>query len=255
MRRAGESQEAASQALPIHSLHTPDLAALQGSQGIATSLSALHNDIQNNAWQHLDGASQQNGARVHAAAQEAGHSQEATQQDGASNGGPAQQGAHVLRPFDQRFGSSQQSSQQGSQAWDTGSLHIESNSNSQQQARLPKRKLPFSVGMQPQTKRQSSGPEPRSASQQCSQSGAAEIERPKHGASAFVSPQKSPAGHSKPRLTSPSLLLIAQQESPGSVALFEQEIACAKSPSTMSAGLHTHGSNSHWTPGVSAMLH
>ena len=259
VRRAGEPQEAVTQALPIHSLHTPDLAALQGSQGIATSLSVLHNDIQKHAWQHLDGASQQNGAGPHSAAPQLGTAQEDSQQEGAtqtSNGARSQHGAHVSRPFDQRFGSSQQCSQQGSQSWDAGPQQIrtDSNAGSQQQARPSKRKLPFSMGIQPDAKRQSPGLDVVSASHQDSQDAAAEgvSVRPKNGGSAFVLPQKSPVGHSKAQLMSPSLLLVAQQESPTSFSLSGQQTA--RSPGPVLLGPHAQGNTSQWSP-VSAMLH
>lgn len=264
MKRIGESQEAASQSLPIHSLHTPDLAALQGSQGMATSLSALQNDLQNNEWQHLDGASQQSQAGQNGSGRQTGQLQEGSQQEAAAlhstNGSAAQQSGHVSYPFDQRPGSSQQQSQQGSQTWEAGLLQVPSelNSGSQQQARLPKRKLPFSVGVQSAAKRQSPGPDGTTAFSQGSQGQGAATQatsdRPKNGASAHVSPHKSPVGHSKALLMSPSLLLVAQQESPLHVPA-QQETAHIKSSVSLSVGPHTQSNATHWAPTASAMLH
>ncbi|KAL0054150.1 hypothetical protein WJX82_004523 [Trebouxia sp. C0006] len=97
VRRIGESQEGPSQALPIHSLHTPDLAALQGSQGIATSLSVLQNNLQTHGWQHTDGASQQSGPGLNGAAPMLGHSQQGSQEGQAPEipCGALQSPAHV----------------------------------------------------------------------------------------------------------------------------------------------------------------
>lgn len=235
VRRAGESQDAASQSLPIHSLHTPDLAALQGSQGIGTSLSALRNDLQHNAWQQLDGASQQQHMAGHGGSgSQVGQPQEGSQQDGVAlpscNGvdmQQQQQPVHVSCPFDRRHDASQQQSQQDSQNWDVGLLQMPLDSGSQQQARVPKRKLPFSVGVQPDVKRQSPGPDGavidhhnchgQIAAPQAIPGG------PKAGSSAFVSPHKSPLGHSAAQLMSPSLLLaVAQQESPSHLLAQQQ---------------------------------
>lgn len=264
VRRAGESQDAASQSLPIHSLHTPDLAALQGSQGMATSLSALQNDLQSHDWQHLDGASQQSQAGQNGSGRQTGQPQEGSQQAAAalhsSNGSAAQQSGHVSYPFDQRPASSQQQSQQGSQSWEAGLLQVpsEPNSGSQQQARLPKRKLPFSVGVQPAAKRQSPGPDGTNTFGQGSQgqSAAAQAtsDRPKNGALALSSPHKSPAGHSKAQLMSPSLLLVAQQESPSHVPAQQQSVH-TQSSVPVSVGPHTQSNAAHWAPTASAMLH
>lgn len=265
MKRAGESQDAASQSLPIHSLHTPDLAALQGSQGMATSLSALQNDLHNHEWQHLDGASQQSQAGQNGSGRQTGQLQEGSQQAAAalhsSNGSAAQQAVHVSYPFDQRPSSSQQQSQQGSQSWEAGLLQAssESNSGSQQQARLPKRKLPFSVGVQPAAKRQSPGPDGINAFSQGSQGQSAATQatsdRPQNGALALASPHKSPVGHSKAQIAvSPSLLLVAQQESPLHVPA-EQQSARTQSSVPVSVGPHTQSNATHWPPPASAMLH
>ena len=262
MKRAGESQDAASQSLPIHSLHTPDLAALQGSQGMATSLSALQNDLHNHNWQHLDGASQQSQAGHTGLERQIGQPQDSSQQAAATmqscNGGALQQA--VSFPFDQRTGSSQQHSQQGSQNWEAGLLKVpsESNSGSQQQARLPKRKLPFSVGVQPAVKRQSPGPDDAVTLSQGirvqTAATQAASDRPKNGTTAFASPHKSPAGHSTAQLMSPSLLLVAQQESP-SHTLAQQQTAHSQSSIPVSIGQHTQSNVSHWAPTASAMLH
>ena len=261
MRRAGESQDAASQSLPIHSLHTPDLAALQGSQGMATSLSALQNDLQNHDWQHLDGASQQSQAGRTGSGRQTGQPHESSQQAAAAmqscNGGAAQQAVHVSFPFDTRPGSSQQQSQQGSQNWEAGLLQVPSESGSQQ-ARLPKRKLPFSVGVQPAVKRQSPGPDGAislsSGSQRQTATSHAASDRPKNGALSFTSPHKSPAGYSKAQLMSPSLLLVAQQESPSHM-LAQQQTAHSQSSVPVSVGPHAQDNVTHWASTASAMLH
>ena len=166
--RIRESQEGPSQTLPIHSLHTPDLAALQGSQGIATSLSVLQNNLQSHGWQHTDGASQQSGPGLNGAAPILGHSQQGSQEGhppAQTQNGAASHADHITHPFDRSFGLSQQQlqqSQQGSQTWDSGSQQMPtaSGSASQQYTRPPKRKLPFSTGLQPDLKRQSPGPAP-----------------------------------------------------------------------------------------------
>ena len=257
VRRIGESQEGPSQALPIHSLHTPDLAALQGSQGIATSLSVLQNNLQTHSWQHMDGASQQSGPGLNGAAPMLGHSQQGSQEGQAP--GQTQNGAglhadHITHPFDRSFGLSQQQlqqSQQGSQTWDS-QMPTASGSASQQHTRPPKRKLPFSTGVQPDLKRQSPGPAPVELPAQHSQSSdpvssisaAQEPDRERSSASAFVSPQKSPVGHSKAQLMSPSLLLVAHHDSPASV----------KSPGQQALHVSTAPLPSQWSPAVS-MLH
>ncbi len=233
VHRIGESQEGPSQALPIHSLHTPDLAALQGSQGIATSLSVLQNNLQSHGWQHTDGASQQSGPGLNGAATILGHSQQGSQQGhppAQTQNDAALHADHITHPFDRSFGLSQQQlqkSQQGSQTWDSGSQQMPtaSGSASQQHTRPPKRKLPFSNGLQPDLKRQSPGPAPADMPAQHSQSSdpvssisaAQEQDRERSSASPFLSPQKSPVGHSKAQLMSPSLLLVSHHDSPASV--------------------------------------
>lgn len=242
VRRVGESQDAASQSLPIHSLHTPDLAALQGSQGIGTSLSALRNDLQHNSWQHLDGASQQHVAGQNGSGPQIGQPQEGSQQDAAAmqscNGNDVPQAAHVSCPFDRPLESSQQQqSQQASQNWEMGLLQMPSDPGSQQQARLPKRKLPFSVGVQPDVKRQSPGPDGavtlNHSSRAQTAASQATPDRLKNGSLAFVSPNKSPLGQSKAQLMSPSLLLVvAQQESPSDM-LAQQQTAHTQNSSLL----------------------
>ncbi|DBA99084.1 TPA: hypothetical protein ACH3X1_014218 [Trebouxia sp. C0004] len=261
VRRIGDSQEGPSQALPIHSLHTPDLAALQGSQGIATSLSVLQNNLQTHGWQHADGASQQSGPGPNSAAPMLGHSQQGSQQGhvpAQPQNGAALHADHMTHPFDQSFGLSQhqlQQSQQGSQTWDSGSqpMPTASGSASQQHTRPPKRKLPFSTGLQPDLKRQSPGPAPAEMPAQHSQSSdpvsstsaAHEPDRERSSASAFASPQKSPVGHSKAQLMSPSLLLVSHQDSPASVKSPGQQPLHASSAAPLP---------SQWSPAVS-MLH
>lgn len=237
VRRAGEAQGAASQSLPIHSLHTPDLAALQGSQGIGTSLSALRNDLQHNAWQQLDGASQQQHmAGNNGSGLQMGQPQEGSQQDAVAlpscNGvdmqrQQQQQAVHVSCPFDRQLDASQQQSQQDSQNWEVGLLQMPSDSGSQQQARVPKRKLPFSVGIQPDVKRQSPGPDGAVIDHHNCHGQIAAPQaipgRPKSGSTAFISPSKSPVGQFKAHLMSPSLLLaVAQQESPSHLLAQQQ---------------------------------
>ena len=261
VRRIGDSQEGPSQALPIHSLHTPDLAALQGSQGIATSLSVLQNTLQTQGWQHADGASQQSVPGPTSAAPNLGPSQQGSQQGlppAQAQNGAASHADHISHPFDRSFGLSQQQlqqSQQGSQTWDSGSEQVPttSGSASQQRIRPPKRKLPFSTGLQPDIKRQSPGPAPAEMPAQHSQSSdpvpstsaAQEPDRERSSASAFVSPQKSPVGHSKAQLMSPSLLLVSHHDSPADAKPLGQQ------------GLHASTAAplpSQWSPAVS-MLH
>lgn len=256
-----------SQALPIHSLHTPDLAALQGSQGIATSLSVLQNNLQSHGWQHTDGASQQSGAGLNGVVSLLGQSQQGSQQPApaldqtqAANGAAPHADHGISRPFDRSFGLSQQQqqSQQGSQSWDAGSQQVPSGSGSQQQVRPPKRKLPFSVGLQPDLKRQSPGPDQADRPAQRSQSSdppsssaaagipAAEPDIQRSALSAFVSPQQSPLGHSKPQAMSPSLLLVSHQDSPADMKLAGQPGSHA---------VTTAPSPSPWSSDISAMLH
>lgn len=174
------------------------------------------------------------------------------------NGGVMQTAVHVNCRFDQRPGPSQQQSQQGSQR-EVGLLQMpsESNSGSQQQARLPKRKLPFSIGIQPDAKRQSPGPDSAiNLDQSChGQTAAAQgtPDRQRNVALAFVSPQKSPSGQSKAQLMSPSLLLVAQQESPSHL-LAQQQSAHIQSSAPVSVGLHAQNNGTHWTSTASAML-
>lgn len=231
---------------------------------MATSLSALQNNLHNHDWPHLDGASQQSQAGHTGSGRQIGQQQESSQQAAAAmqscNGGAAKQAVHVSFPFDQRPGSSQQQSQQGSQNWEAGLLQVpsESNSGSQQQARLPKRKLPFSVGVQPAVKRQSPGPDGAVTLSQGSRGQTAATQatsdRPKNGTLTFASPHKSPAGHSKAQLMSPSLLLVAQQESP-SHSVAQQQTAQSQSSVPVSVGPHAQSNVTHWASAASAMLH
>ena len=265
-RRAGESQEAASQALPIHSLHTPDLAALQGSQGIATSLSAFQNDIQNHAWQHIDGASQQNGLAQDKIGQDGrvgppiGQSQEGSGQDSAvqhPNGTATEHAAQVLRPFDQRYGLSQQHSQQGSQNWEasSGQTPSDTQNSSQPQVRVPKRKLPFSVAVQHDAKRQSPGPDTAAASEHGQQSVDAGTQPSQNGALILASPDRSLLAPSKAQLMSPSLLLVAQQASPSTDPQLAGHKHAAHTLASDHAMMEAQGNVSQWSPAVSAMLH
>lgn len=267
VRMIGKSQEGASLALPIHSLCTPDLAALQGSQGIATSLSALHSNLQSHAWQHTDGASQQNGAGQNAPVPLAEQSQHSSQHSPARAHSPnatAPPADYVSRPFDRNFVLSQQHSQQGSQNWDFASQQRPTGSDPsfKQQVQPPKRKLPFSLGLQPDTKRHSPGPDQiELPAQHCQSSqvplpsvlitsAPAEINRLGTSVSAFASPQKSPLGPSTAQqLMSPSLLLVSHQDSPSHVNLAGQQ----GSHPVVSDGQTTLPN--HWAPAVSAILH
>lgn len=233
VRRIGESQEAASPALPIHSLHTPDLATLQGSQGMATSLSALQNNLHSQTWQqHAEEPSQQDGAGQRAAAP-AGPSQQGSQQSPAPVQSPDGAARHTEHAAEAGLAHQQQHSQQGLLSGDAGSQHAPSGSgqgNSQQQGRAPKRKLPFSVGLQPDAKRQSPGPDQAAVPMQSSQNSAVPLLQPLSAAQAapvpanesdkikassgFASPHKSPLYQSNVQLMSPSVLLLPQQESP-----------------------------------------
>ena len=231
---------------------------------MATSLSALQNDLHSHDWQHFDGASQQSQAGHTGAGRQLGQPQESNQQAAAAmqpcNGGAVQQAVHVSFPFDQRAGSSQQQSQQGSQNWEAGLLqvHSESDPGPQQQARLPKRKLPFSVSVQPAVKRQSPGPNGAVTLSQSSQSQTAVTQatsdRPKNGTLAFASPHKSPARHPKAQLMSPSLLLVAQQESP-SHTMAQHQPAHSQSSAPVSVGPCAQSSVTHWASNPSAILH
>lgn len=236
--RAGESQEPPMQSLPIHSLIGTDVAALQGSQGMATSLPAFQS-----TWpqqQHHDGAPQH-----------AQHSGPVTQSGQSPRMAPGTDCGQGTPPGQHRAGFASQSqpeaapaaaiavspqahahngtfsqplqpSQATLESW-KASLPAEADGNMQSDVRLqqhyrpPKRKLPFSVGLAQGSKRHAPDALPKqpSAAQQAAVASDLVSDMARMSPSKFLSLHPSPLGQQKSQVLSPHVLSdMTHQASP-----------------------------------------